>query len=296
MFDKKKELQIRQKIKEVYDRDKEHEILETLKKCQRNWDYKKFSSKSTIQQQQIVYELLYVAQNSPSKQYESYFDIYYTADREVIQEISRYTWGTTHRRTPPANWRNSQSNASIYIVWVAKEPETTLNCNADGTLKNNKHHERWLNAYVSIGLSMGLTARAAAKMGMVIGFNKSHNDLNGDDFWEKRLDIIDEVNAGTKRIAYGLGVGYPQTEKNRWESDETELMIGAANGSKITLTGQDTHPRTGMKMRKAKIVDIKNRSDEIEIDPYGNEHILPEDSSILINTWRDRKIKVTEIK
>ena len=293
---KRREREIRKRMKEVEERSKEHEILDTLKKCQRNWDYKKFNSKSKEQQQAIVYELLYTAQNSPSKQYESYFDLYYTADREVIQEISRYTWGTTHRRTPPANWRNSQANASIYIIWVAKEPETTLNCNADGTLKDNTHHERWLNAYVSIGISMGLTARTAVKMGMVTGFNKSHNDLNGDDFWEKRLGILEEINAGTKKIAYGLGIGYRQYTKPRWVSEDTELMIGAANGSKITLTEQDTHPRTGMKMRKAKIVDIKNRANEIEIDPYGVEHMLPENTNILINGWRERKIKVTEIK
>jgi hypothetical protein len=28
---------------------------------------------------------------------------------------------------------------------------------------------------------------------------------------------------GTKRITYGLGIGYPQENKERWESDETEL-------------------------------------------------------------------------
>ena len=72
---KKREMEIRKRMKEVEERSKEHEILDTLKKCQRNWDYKKFNSKSKEQQQSIVYELLYTAQNSPSKQYESYFDL-----------------------------------------------------------------------------------------------------------------------------------------------------------------------------------------------------------------------------
>ena len=61
-------------------------------------------------------------------------------------------------------------------MWIAKEPTTQLNSNADGSLKTNTHHERWLNAYVSIGISMGLTARAAAKMGYDTGFNKNHNE------------------------------------------------------------------------------------------------------------------------
>ncbi len=71
-------------------------------------------------------------------------------------------------------------------------------------------------------------------------------------FGKKELGILPEINAGTKKIAYGLGIGYPQVGKDRWVSDDTELMIGAANGSKITLTEQDIHPRTGFKMRKDK--------------------------------------------
>ena len=49
--------------------------------------------------------------------------------------MSRYTWGNTHRRNPPSNLRNSQTNASVYIVYVAKEPDSQLNSNADGNLK-----------------------------------------------------------------------------------------------------------------------------------------------------------------
>jgi nitroreductase len=278
-----------------YDWDSEREILNNIQKCQRNWDYSKFNIKNQVHRE-YVDELLWVAQNTPTKQHEGYFDIYWTADRNLIQEMSRYTWGNTHRREPPSNWRNSQSNASVYILWIAKEPNSQLNSNADGTLKDNKHHERWLNAYVSIGISMGLTARAAAKMGFATGFNKNHNDLNGDDFWENKLGILNEVNQGTKRITYGLGIGYPQENKERWESDETELMIGAANGSKITLTGQETHPRTNKKMRKAEIIDIRGKENQKIKDLYGNEHIVPEKVEFKINSFRKRGIDIIEIK
>ena len=278
-----------------YDWDSEREILNNIQKCQRNWDYSKFNIKNQVHRE-YVDELLWVAQNTPTKQHEGYFDIYWTADRNLIQEMSRYTWGNTHRREPPSNWRNSQANASVYILWIAKEPNSQLNSNADGTLKDNKHHERWLNAYVSIGISMGLTARAAAKMGFATGFNKNHNDLNGDDFWENKLGILNEVNQGTKRITYGLGIGYPQENKERWESDETELMIGAANGSKITLTGQETHPRTNKKMRKAEIIDIRGKENQKIKDLYGNEHIVPEKVEFKINSFRKRGIDIIEIK
>jgi nitroreductase len=278
-----------------YDWDSEREILNNIQKCQRNWNYSKFNIKNQVHKEMIE-ELLWVAQNTPTKQHEGYFDIYWTADRNLIQEMSKYTWGNTHRREPPSNWRNSQANASAYILWIAKEPNSQLNSNADGTLKDNKHHERWLNAYVSIGISMGLTARAAAKMGFATGFNKNHNDLNGDDFWENKLGILNEIKEGTKRITYGLGIGYPQENKERWESDETELMIGAANGSKITLTGQETHPRTNKKMRKAEIIDIRGKENQKIKDLYGNEHIIPEKAEFKINSFRKRGIDIIEIK
>ena len=276
-----------------YGWDEEKDIIREIQKCLRNWDL----TKPPIHQELIDY-LLWTAQNSPSKQHEGYYDLYWSADRKVLDELSKYTWGTTHTRNPPANWRNSQMNANLYILWVAKEPDTQLNCNANGTLKPNDDLNRWHNAYVSIGISMGLTMRAAAKLGFATGCNKSHNDMNGDDFWLKRLGILEDdmKNPPTKRITYGLGIGYPQKDRPRWESDDTELMIGAANGSKITTTGQEKHPRSGKKMRKAKIVDIKKDAGKIIKDPYGNEHLIPEKAEIKINTIRKRNIKIIEIK
>ena len=187
-----------------YGWDEEKEILREIQQCQRNWDH------SYEMHQEVVDYLLWTADNSPSKQHEGYFDLYWTKDRKVLDELSEYTWGTTHSRNPPSTWRNSQMNANLYILWVAKEPWTQLNCNADGTLKSNDKAARWENAYVSIGISLGLTMRAAAKIGYKTGANKSHGDLNGNDFWEKRLGILEDVKKGTKKIAYGLGVGHPQ--------------------------------------------------------------------------------------
>jgi len=276
-----------------YDWTQEREIMYKIQKCQRNWDYSKWDS-SVDTFQEMINELLWTAEQSPSKQHEGNYDLYYTADREVIQELSRYTWGNTNRRDPPSNWRNAQSNASLYIIWVAKYPETERNCNADGTIKKNGHHERWLNGYVSIGISIGLTMRAAAKMGLATGCNKNHNDINGNDFWGKRLGIMDEIKNGTKKITYGLGVGFPQEGRPRWEQDETEIMIGASNGSKITLGDQTHHPRTGHPMRKAKIIDI--RTTDKAVDPYGVTHIIPDMSKAAVNSFQPKGIKIIEIK
>ena len=273
-----------------YGWDEEKEILREIQQCQRNWDHK-----HQPHQEAIDY-LLWTANNSPSKQHEGYFDLYWTADRKVLDELSKYTWGTTHSRTPPSTWRNSQMNANLYILWVAKEPWTQLNCNADGTLKSNDKAARWENAYVSIGISLGLTMRAAAKMGYKTGANKSHGDMNGDDFWEKRLGILDDVKKGTKKIAYGLGVGRPQEGRPRWESDQTELAIGAGNGSNLaTDLSLKKHPWKDKNHRHIKIIDITKDAGKTIKDPYGRDHKIPEKCEIKINTIRERKQNIFEI-
>ena len=286
-----KEVDQQTKIKHMfYDWNEEMDTIRKIQKCQRVWDHSK-----TIHYELVDY-LLWTAQNAPSKQHEGYYDVYWTADRKVIEELSTHTWGTTHNRTPPSTWKNSQQNANMYMCFVAKEPDTHLNCNADGTLKGNATAARWENAYVSIGISIGLVMRAASKIGFATGGNKSHNDINGDDFWEKRLGILDEVDKGEKQIAYGIGIGFPKKGVERWESDQTELAIGAANGSNLSTDkfNLDYHPRTGKKFRKIKIVDIKttNRAQ----DPYGVWHEIPDRADIKINTMRKKDIKTIEIK
>jgi len=289
-------MDIEDKIKNMfYDWDAEKTTLLQMQKCQRNWDYEKFDSGNQPLLKEMIKELLWIATNTPSKQHEGYYDVYWTADRELIQELSRYTWGYTHRRNPPATWRNSQSNASIYFVWVGKEPNSQLNANADGTLKSNTDKNRWQNAYCSIGISIGLTMRAAVKMGFHTGANKSHNDINGDDFWPRKLGIMEEVKNGTKEICYGMGIGYPQEGRPRWESDEDEIMIGAANGSKITTIGQKVHPRKGLEMRKAKIVKLSEHGGGKMEDPYGNIHEIPTKAEFKINSFRQRGIEIKEI-
>lgn len=276
--------------KTMYSFDIERQSVLNAQKCQRNWD----RTRKILPE--VRDHFLWLAQNAPSKQYEAYYDVYWTDNRKVIDECSNYTWGNTHSRTPPSNWKNSQQRASLYILFVGKEPETQLNCNADGTLKENSHHERWLNAYVSIGIAMGLILQSANKLGLSTGCNKSHNDIDGNDYWPKRLGILEDVDKGKKLISYGIGIGFPIKGKPRYWSDQTELMIGAANGSKITTTNMEKHPRTGDSMRKTKIVDITKFAGQVIEDPYGEKHLIPDECNIKVNTPRLRKINLFEIK
>tara|TARA_X000001036_G_scaffold207979_1_gene195568 strand:- start:296 stop:1135 length:840 start_codon:yes stop_codon:yes gene_type:complete len=275
--------------------DEEKKLIKQIQKCQRNYDYSKWDS-DDVHYQQIKDHLLWVATNSPSKQHEGYYDVYWTMNREVIQEISRYTWGYTYERTPPSNWRNAQANASLYILWVAKEPNSQLNYMIDGTPKSNTMIDRWKNAYASVGISIGLTMRAAAEMGLSTGCNKSHNDINGNNYWLEKLGILDDVNEDKKEITYGLGIGYPKEGVPRWVSDETEIMIGAANGTKITTTDLETHPRTGKKLIKGKIVNLNEFGGKEVEDEYGNIHEIPTKAEFGTFSTRDRGIEVIEIK
>ena len=55
-----------------YDSDNERSIIRNMQKCQRNWDYTKGIPPEKLD------HLLWIAENSPSKQHEAYYDVYYT--------------------------------------------------------------------------------------------------------------------------------------------------------------------------------------------------------------------------
>ena len=282
-----------------YAIDENQKVIKQTQICQRNWNYTRSIDPK------IVEHLLWVACNAPSKQYEAYYDVYWSTDRDTIQEMSRYTWGCTHHRDPPSTWRNAQANANMYMVFVGKEPDTQLNCHQDGSLKENSESARWENAYVSVGIAMGQVMYIANQLGLVTGANKSHGDMNGDLYWEKKLGIEEDVAAGRKRITYGIGIGYPNRHRPRWQTDETELALGSGNGDTLTTLPPDEygklygefHPmRTSSPFRSVKIVDTNEYGGQEVEDYYGNKHYIPESSNIKINTIRERIINCTEIK
>ena len=271
----------------------EKEYIKKIQKCQRNWDYSKTMPKEHVD------HLLWVAQNAPSKQHEAYYDIHYSTDRKVIEELYKWSWGFTHSGKPPATWRNPQMNANMFMLFVMKHPPTSRNYLNEGSVTPTDHPARWENGLVAVGTALGLVMRSAAELGYATGCNKNNSQGPDCDFnWERRMGIYEDIYIHKKKkMLYGIGIGYPQENRPRWESDDNELLIGAGNGSRITLTNQEVHPRTGMKMRKAKLVNIKGNENKVMLDPYGVEHIIPETADTKINTSVvKRDIKVTEIK
>jgi len=280
------------KVKHLqYGLDMDQEVIRRAQKCQRNWNYTRDINSS------VRDHLLWIAQNAPSKQHEGFYDVYWSEDRDTIQEMSRYTWGCTHSRTPPSTWRNAQANANMYILFVAKEPSGQENCHVDGSLKENNRPERWENAYVSIGIAMGMILFTANQLGLQTGCNKSHGDFDGDDYFENKPGILEDVRSGKKRIAYGMGIGYGQDGRPRYETDETEIALGAGNGDTLTeYPDMGTHPTTGKQFRRVKVVDTTEMGGQEVTDYYDNVHTVPHDSNIKINTMRPRDIKIIEIE
>ncbi|MDB4681304.1 hypothetical protein OAE88_00190 [bacterium] len=271
--------------------EKEKKIIKQIQKAQRNWDYSK-----TIPKEHIDY-LLWVAKNAPSKQHEAYYDVYWTVDREVIKDLYKWTWGRTYgcnaNGKPPSVFRNSQVNANMYMAFVCKFPSTKFNSLNDGTKAPN-FGPRWENSIVSVGIAMGLVLKSAAELGYYTGCNKSHSTgPDCDYYWERRLGIYDDVKNKTKKLFYGIGIGFAQKNRPRWESDDYELAIGSSNGHNLTFNkeGRDIKEE---KYRKVKIVDI--RSADEATDPYGNVHKLPDKSMTWTNSDKERNIKITEIK
>ena len=280
----------------LYDWDNEMDIIRDMQKCQRNWDL----SKRILPE--VRDYLLWVAQNAPSKQFEAYYDVHWSTDRKVIEDLYQHAWGSTHTRNPPACWRNSQMNANMYMLFVMKQPKTMFNCENDGRAQKQTGPSRWENAIVQIGMGMSLVMQAANRCGLQTGPNKVI-DLGPDykGYWGKKLGIEDDLKQNRKKLIYGLGIGFENKGRPRWESDDTELALGASNGHNITELDEN-HPdwkpvnEKGEPFRKVKIVDIKECAGQEIKDPYGNVHKIPEKHEIKINTVRVRDIKEIMIK
>lgn len=209
--------------------------IETIKKCQRNWDLSK-----TVPEEHIKH-FIDLAYNTPSKQYEAYYDLYVLTNKSLIQQLLDHTWGFTqsiNKNTStsevPSISRNPQMGANIYFLWVKKHPETMRNFNLDGTKRSVNDKGRDGNSHYAIGVSAGIVAFCAAQLGYVTGFSKNHEHPEFPTFWNDCLNI-----PTSNSIGIGLGIGFPQ-ESRKWnESDETELLVGYPEIQRIDVKKYD---------------------------------------------------------
>ena len=279
-----------------YDMENEMDIIRDMQKCQRNYNL------GIPVKPAIIDYLLWIARNTPSKQFEAYYDVHWSADRLVINDLYKWVWGSTHTRRPPSCWRNTQMNAPFYMTFVMKQPDSLYNCDNDGKLQAPSGPSRWENSIVQVGMGMALVMQAANRLGLQTGPHKLI-DLGPDykGYWDKRLGIEKEVDEGKKKLIFGLGIGYETIGVPRYMGIDTELALGASNGQNNTVLDErhpDWEPKNadGELKRKVKIVDIRGRAGEKVKDPYGNVHTLPESHEVKINSWRNRRVESIEIK
>ena len=215
--------------------DEEKKIIDTIRKCQRNWDLKQSIPKEHID------HWIYIAKNSPSKQDEAYFNLYVITDKEKIQLLLNHTWGHTMKIAPDNHTgvtRNTQMGANAYFLFTFKLPPTIREIKPDGVLYDQtgkEFEERKRNGYIAIGIAAGLIARSAAALGYKTGFNTNHNthERGGPDqqkVWFETLGI-----GSSEKIQVGLGIGYPEKDKARNEHNETEFLIGTYPGTRHTV-------------------------------------------------------------
>ena len=210
----------------------EKQIIDTIRRCQRNWDHSK-----SIPDEHIDH-WIYIAQNSPSKQDESYFNLYAITDKEKIELLLNHTWGHT-MEIAPGNYtgvtRNTQMAANAYFLFTFKLPVTVRELRPDGRPYDQiggDFENRKKNGYVAIGIAAGLIAQSAASLGYKTGFNTNHNShseggLNQEAVWRETLGI-----ETSESILVGLGIGYPEEGKARNEHTETEFLIGLHPGTR----------------------------------------------------------------
>jgi len=204
------------------DLNKQKQIVDIIKRCQRNWDYTKSVPNEHID------HFIYLATNSPTKQHEAYYNLYVITNRLLLDELSEHTWGFTYpinnetsTEEVPSCIRNFQMNANAYFLWTIKFPETNRNFERNGKNRDNFHQNRKNNALTCVGISMGIVAFSAASLGYSTGFNKNHNKPKFEGYWQKKLSI-----PSNEEIAYGLGIGIPEVNMLWNETNQHEMLVG----------------------------------------------------------------------
>lgn len=207
------------------DLERERDAIDVARRCQRNWDYSKSIPKEHIE------HWIYLATHAPSKQDESFFDLYVLTDREKIDYLMReHSWGFTMIANAQKDWvvRNTQMGANVLFCYNRKmNVDEVRNFDKFGHVRDPNATSRWDNAYTSIGISSGIVAFSAANMGYVTGYGKNFGykeyPRESQDVWGEVLGIPESEN----RLTYSLGIGFPDENLKWYESkDNDEFLSG----------------------------------------------------------------------
>ena len=187
--------------------------------AQRNWD------RSKDIPQEDINTLLEVIQNSPTKQGETHYKVFWSDDTDFIYDVYRKTkhftvtpfgsldYTDSHGRTDVEyNVRNSQIYSNLLFAfsydWDQGQSRTAVHAIVDeGKGSNVAEYEKQRQKTFSIGIAVGELILAANLLGYKTGLCSA--------FWPNEMK---EYFFG-QRIELLVGVGYP-TDKPRTEHEE----------------------------------------------------------------------------
>ena len=229
----------------------EKHAINQARRCQRNWDLSKEVDEDHID------HWIYLATTSPSKQDESFFDLYVVTDRTKLDYLYKeHSWGFT-MLPGMKDWvgRNPQMGANCLFVFNRKMNEEEIRNNEkDGSVRDPNAASRWDNAFTSIGIASGIVAFSANMMGYVTGYGKNFGYIeepkHSQDVWGEVLGIKKEDN----NLTYSLGIGYPDESLQWYQSkDNNEYLTGGPVNYSIESTDTDLKYSTYSKLAR----DIK---------------------------------------
>ena len=204
--------------------EKEIKGIDNTRKCQRNWDLSK-----DVPQEHIDH-WIYLATNSPSKQDESFFDLYVLTDREKINFLCKdHSWGFTMESGKDKVVRNPQIGANVLFCFNKKSDDSDVrNFDEYGNPRDpNSDSFEWSNPFTSIGIASGIVAFSANMMGYRTGYAKcmtyKQTPKESKEVWGETLGIPKAEN----QLAFCLGIGYPD-ETLEWNQskDNNEYLSG----------------------------------------------------------------------
>lgn len=212
--------------------DEEKKAITTIRQCQRNWDLTKDIPDEHIE------HWIYIAKNSPSKQDEGYYNVRVITNKELIQQLSKHTWGKTVKM-PQMPYqvvaRNSQMAASVYILFTEKHSVTPREIDIAGRTILSNNYVKLRNAAIAAGMAGALVAQSAASLGYKTGFNTNHSEPK---IWHDTL----KIPFPKETLLFGIGIGFAQEGRDRNETDEREFYVGGYPGQDGLETGLPNCP------------------------------------------------------
>jgi len=187
--------------------------------AQRNWDRTKTIPKKHID------TLLEVIKNSPTKQAETHYKVFWSDDQDFIYQVYRKTkhfavtpkgsidYTDSHGRTEVQyNVRNSQIYSNLLFAfsydWKQEESRTLVHAIVDeGKGNSGAAYEKQRQKNLSIGIAVGELILAANLLGYKTGLCSAfwQHEMK-EDFFNQDIELL-------------VGVGYP-TDKPRTEHEE----------------------------------------------------------------------------